>query len=83
MGIMSDYDPVETQEWGDSLRAMLRHAGTERVRYLLARLDEALSTGMMPQFLATTPYRNTILPGEEAKLPGAGGRRRLTDSRVP
>jgi len=71
MGNMSDHDPVETQEWVDSLRAVLQHAGPERAKYLLGMLrDEALRTGTMPPFLATTPYRNTILPEQEAKSPG-------------
>ena len=44
MGILNDHDPVETQEWVDSLRAVLQHAGPERARYLLAKLrDEALA----------------------------------------
>jgi pyruvate dehydrogenase E1 component len=71
MGILSDHDPVETQEWVDSLRAVLQHAGPERARYLLGMLrDEALRTGTMPPFLATTPYRNTITPENEEKSPG-------------
>jgi pyruvate dehydrogenase E1 component len=71
MGILNDHDPVETQEWVDSLRAVLQHAGPERAKYLLGMLrDEALRTGTMPPFLATTPYRNTILPEQEAKSSG-------------
>ncbi len=71
MGILSDHDPVETQEWVDSLRAVLQHAGPERAKYLLGMLrDEALRTGTMPPFLATTPYRNTITPENEEKSPG-------------
>ena len=71
MGILNDHDPVETQEWVDSLRAVLQHAGPERAKYLLGMLrDEALRTGTMPPFLATTPYRNTIPPEQEEKSPG-------------
>jgi pyruvate dehydrogenase E1 component len=71
MGILNDHDPVETQEWVDSLRAVLQHAGPERAKYLLGMLrDEALRTGTMPPFLATTPYRNTIAPEREEKSPG-------------
>ena len=71
MSIMNDHDPVETGEWVDSLRAVLQHAGAERARYLLGKLrDEALKTGAMPPFLATTPYRNTIAPEQEARSPG-------------
>ena len=71
MGILNDHDPVETQEWVDSLRAVLQHAGPDRARHLLTKLrEEALLTGTMPPFLATTPYRNTIPPDQEAKFPG-------------
>jgi len=71
MGIANDHDPTETQEWVDSLRAVLQQQGPERVRWLLGQLrDEALKTGTMPPFLATTPYRNTIPPQHEEKSPG-------------
>ena len=71
MGILNDHDPVETQEWVDSLRAVMQYAGPERAKYLLGTLrDEALRTNTMPPFLATTPYRNTIPPEQEAKSSG-------------
>src|SRR5438876_3164003 len=71
MGTMQDHDPGETQEWVDSLKAVIAHQGPERARWLLSRLrDEAMRTGTMPPFLATTPYRNTIPPDQEAKSPG-------------
>ena len=42
MGIFNDHDPVETQEWIDSLRASCSMQGAERARFLLAKLrDEA------------------------------------------
>src|SRR6476619_119005 len=72
MGTMQDYDPGETQEWVDSLTAVIAHVGPERARYLLGKLrNEALRAGVMPSFLATTPYRNTIPPAREAKSSGA------------
>ena len=47
--LMNDHDPVETQEWVDSLRAVLQYQGPERARYLLTKLrEEALRTGAMP-----------------------------------
>jgi pyruvate dehydrogenase E1 component len=71
MGILNDHDPVETQEWVDSLRAVMQYAGPERAKYLLGTLrDEALRTNTMPPFLATTPYRNTIPPEQEANSSG-------------
>jgi pyruvate dehydrogenase E1 component len=66
--LLNDYDPAETQEWIDALRSVVQHAGPERAQYLLARLrEEALRTGTMPPFLATTPYVNTITPDKEEK----------------
>src|SRR6184192_2849430 len=71
MGTMHDHDPGETQEWVDSLKAVIAHVGPERARYLLGKVrDEALRSGTMPPFLATTPYRNTIPPEKEEKSPG-------------
>jgi hypothetical protein len=40
MGLLNDHDPSETQEWVDSLRAVVHYAGPERGAYLLARLRE-------------------------------------------
>ncbi len=71
MGIVNDPDPIETQEWVDSLRAVVHHIGRERGQFLLGKLrEEALLSGAMPPFLATTPYVNTIAPDREEKSPG-------------
>jgi len=66
--LLQDYDPAETQEWIDALRSVVQHAGPERAQFLLTRLrEEALKSGTMPPFLATTPYVNTIKPEKEEK----------------
>ena len=71
MGTMQDHDPGETQEWVDSLKAVMQHVGPERARYLLGKLrDEALRAGAMPPFLATTPYRNTHPAGAGSEVAG-------------
>ena len=71
MGILSDHDPVETQEWVDSLRAVVHHQGSERATFLLAKLrEEAARSGAEPPLMLTTPYRNTIPPQREEKSPG-------------
>ena len=56
-----DTDPVETQEWLESLDSVLKHQGEERTAFLLQQLlDRANCTVVrMPQAI-TTPYRNTI-----------------------
>ncbi len=72
MGVVNDHDPVETQEWIDSLRAVVRYAGPERAQHLLAKVrEEAQLSGAMPPFLATTPYVNTIPPERQAASPGS------------
>ncbi|TMH66477.1 MAG: pyruvate dehydrogenase (acetyl-transferring), homodimeric type [Betaproteobacteria bacterium] len=71
MGILSDHDPVETQEWVESLRAVVHHQGSERATFLLAKLrEEAARSGAEPPLLLTTPYRNTIPPQREENSPG-------------
>ena len=32
MAILSDYDPTETQDWVDALRAVLQHGGPARAK---------------------------------------------------
>ncbi len=67
----NDIDPVETREWLDALESVLDQEGVERAIYLLTRLSERASkNGAQLPYLVTTPYRNTIAPGNEAPLPG-------------
>jgi pyruvate dehydrogenase E1 component len=65
-----DQDPVETQEWVDSIKAVLVHRGPERARYLLGKVVGEASRGGAPFFSATTPYVNTIAPDKEDRSPG-------------
>lgn len=66
-----DLDPIETQEWLDSLVSVMDREGDERARYLLSRLaDRMRRDGMQPAFSVTTPHRNTIPVHREAKMPG-------------
>lgn len=66
-----DVDPIETQEWLESLDSVLKHQGEERTAFLLQQLlDRANFTGVrMPQSI-TTPYRNTIPTTREKRMPG-------------
>src|SRR3974377_1473266 len=67
---LQDVDPIETQEWLDSLHAVLQHEGAARASYLLDQLtDEAQRAGLNASFTLATPYVNTIPPeqGEHAK----------------
>ena len=52
MDIRQDLDPVETQEWIDSLKAVLQHRGPERAQYILQRMvDEARRSGAYLPYL--------------------------------
>ena len=64
----TDLDTSETNEWLDSLRAVLHHQGPARAAYLLARLtDEAYRVGVPVPSVSNTPYINTIPPEREAR----------------
>ena len=66
-----DLDRQETQEWLDSLEAVLAAAGPERAHYLLERLiAHARTTGLNLPYRANTAYHNTIPPSQEAAYPG-------------
>ncbi|MCP1625869.1 pyruvate dehydrogenase (acetyl-transferring), homodimeric type [Pseudomonas nitroreducens] len=68
---MHDIDPVETQEWLDALESVLEQEGEERAHYLMTRLGELASrTGTQLPYAITTPYRNSIPVGHEARMPG-------------
>jgi pyruvate dehydrogenase E1 component len=65
-----DIDPLETQEWIESLEyALLKH-GPDRVRYLIDRMeDHALLTNVEIPFNANTPYINTIPVDKQPAYP--------------
>ena len=67
----ADIDPTETQEWLDSLTAVVAKDGTDRAHYLLKKLiDEAYKEGSHRPLSRITPYINTIPPELEIKSPG-------------
>ena len=67
----SDIDPVETQEWVDSLDAVLKQDGTDRAHYLLKKLtDAAYKEGFNKPLTRITPYINTIPSELEVKSTG-------------
>jgi len=68
---LPDIDPVETQEWIDSLDAVVDDAGAERARFILYRLlkrARQLHVGLPT--LTQTRYVNTISPEQEPYFPG-------------
>ena len=69
--MIEDTDPIETGEWLDALGAVLKHAGHERARFLLGKLSEhAVHLGTRLPMAITTPFRNTIPPLAEKRMPG-------------
>jgi pyruvate dehydrogenase E1 component len=67
----SDIDPTETQEWLDSLDAVINKDGSDRAHYLLKKLiDEAYKEGSNQPLTRITPYINTIPVETEVKSPG-------------
>src|SRR5438552_16527519 len=68
---LPDIDPDETQEWLDSLDALVKAGGVERARFVLFKLlkrARQLQIGLPP--LTQTRYINTISPEQEPYFPG-------------
>lgn len=68
----NDQNPEETQEWLSALGAVIQEEGVERAHYLLERLSaKASKTGQVSAYSSvTTPYRNTLSPAHEERMPG-------------
>ena len=66
-----DIDPTETAEWLDAFDAVVRHQGKRRASFLLRQLtDRATHDGVKMPSAMTTPYKNTIPPEAEKRMPG-------------
>jgi len=68
---LPDIDPDETQEWIDSLDALVKAGGVERARFVLFKLlkrARQLQVGLPA--LTQTRYINTISPEQEPHFPG-------------
>ncbi|WP_371373500.1 pyruvate dehydrogenase (acetyl-transferring), homodimeric type [Thalassotalea aquiviva] len=65
-----DIDPQETQEWLESMEAVLEQEGPERAHQLLETLiDRARRGGTHLPFDATTAYVNTVPVNQEPHMP--------------
>ena len=68
---LPDIDPQETDEWLDSLDAVIAANGRRRARYLMLRLlERARAKQVGVPSLTTTDYVNTISPEQEPWFPG-------------
>jgi pyruvate dehydrogenase E1 component len=66
-----DADPVETQEWLESLEGVIEVEGQDRAAFLLDELlGRARRWGTPVPYSANTPYLNTIPPDRQARHPG-------------
>ncbi len=66
-----DLDPVETQEWLDSLIGVREVDGPERAHFLLNQaIEGARRKGASVPYSATTPYVNTIPAERQEPHPG-------------
>ncbi|HKC90908.1 MAG TPA: pyruvate dehydrogenase (acetyl-transferring), homodimeric type, partial [Candidatus Limnocylindria bacterium] len=68
---LPDIDPQETQEWIESLDALVKQSGGDRARFVLYKLlkrARMLHVGLPP--LTQTRYINTISPEQEPYFPG-------------
>ena len=68
---LPDNDPIETQEWIESLDAVAAEYGPVRARYLLAKLlERAHQKRLGVPGAIKTPYINTIPLEEQPDFPG-------------
>lgn len=71
MSQFTDLDPIETQEWLDSLDSVVKAEGKERAKFLLDRLlDHAGKSQVEVPTGLNTPYVNTIPTSQEVAYPG-------------
>ena len=68
---LHDADPVETQEWLDSLDAVVTERGSVRGQFLMSKLlERARQRSLGVPGSISTPYINTISPEAEPEYPG-------------
>ena len=62
----NDIDPIETQEWLESISAVLERDGKDRAQFLITELiDHSYKEGSDLVLSRNTPYINTISPESE------------------
>ena len=67
----NDIDPVETNEWLESLSSVIENDGNNRAHYLIKELiNKAYMEGANIPYTQNTPYINTIPASEEKKSSG-------------
>ena len=72
MSKKDDQNPEETREWLDAMYSVIEEEGIDRAQFLLSSLaDRARVIGSTEDSSSvSTPYRNTISPVVEDRMPG-------------
>ncbi len=66
-----DIDPLETNEWVESIDSVLRQHGTDRAHFLLNQMiDHARRSGAYLPYSPNTAYLNTIATNRQPDYPG-------------
>jgi pyruvate dehydrogenase E1 component len=66
-----DLDPQETEEWLESLAAIIKVHGKARAAFIIKELQaQAAAQGVKLPFEPNTPYVNSISPEEQPAYPG-------------
>src|SRR5579872_4125191 len=66
-----DNDPIETKEWLDALSSVLKHEGSERANFIIAKLlEKAAQKGLAGVASIKTPYCNTLAVDQQPEYPG-------------
>ncbi len=74
-----DIDPQETQDWIDSISALIEEKGNDRTHYIIEKLiDYSRRNGIKIPFSANTDYVNTISLSNQKAYPG----NRLVERRI-
>ena len=74
-----DIDPLETQDWLDSLSALIDEKGLNRAHYIIEKLiNHSRSQGIKIPYSANTEYTNTISLAKQEPYPG----NRLLERRI-
>src|ERR1700690_4249880 len=78
-----DIDPIETQEWLETIHSVFRAQGPERVHFLLEKLvDFPRRSGTSLPFKPNTAYLNTIAKAQEPDYPGDRSLERRNDAYI-
>ncbi len=68
--MLADIDQLETTEWLDAAKGVVRRDGGDRLRYLLSNIHQQVGAPSQDAVSLNTPYYNTIDVSLEPAYPG-------------